>query len=718
MPRFELELSDYKRLFRRRYKLVIAITIIVTGFAIPFALIKPAQFTATSFITIDRNDTWSPDANGDGSAIYGEWDNIATQVREVSSYPVLIRAAKWLALVPDSISENSLVADEKILKLLDGLAAQIKVEAPPDANTISITASSSDAGEAHQLANAVATAYREFSFYQKKLHVERTGVIIRKQLDSCAADLRRIETAMLRFEKESMAPTDEAQLNLLMDRRTSLTVELKEIGIEIQSIVLQKENLVRRRASKAAIDSNSSQSRRSMAWVSPPTDKDPGLTALVNRLTGQQLDLENRLAHYTRKHPSVQALEASIDKTIDDLILDYDKKRSRLRMRETELTDQRASLDRQLRKLPATKTAYARLRRDYKTSQELFAALSARMQTIQITAAAMNQDVNISRLAQLPGKSGENKVSRVAGIGLLLGFLLGIIGAIIREIADTSISSVEDVERALVIPVVGVIPHIKPAGRSGLFKKQPSVADTDRDPRGWLPIHFSPLEQAAEAFRILRTNLEASLVSKSSCRVFLVTSAAMSEGKSFTSANLAIAFAQVGRKVLLLEGDMRLPTLERSFGLVQGSNGLADILDGGCMWRDCRLSVADFALGKLSLGDVTALPGLDNLTVIPSGKRPRNPSELASSARMREIVAEMRTEFNIIFIDAPPLLPVADTLILGNLVDEVIMVYRTGQTPRNAVRLCVERLAAHQFPVAGLVLNDMRPENTEQKNYI
>jgi succinoglycan biosynthesis transport protein ExoP len=250
MPRYELELSDYERLFRRRYKFVIAITIIVTGFAILFAKIKPVQFKTSTLISVDRSAVWSPDEKGDDAAIYGEWDNIATQVREMTGYSVLVRAAKKCNLVSDSVAEDILIADETVRKMLDGLAARIEVTAQSAVNTIQITATSSDAAEAQRLANAVAAAYKEFAFYQKKLHVARTGMIIRQQLEQCDTALHAIEAAMVQFEREEKAPTEEMQLNLMMDRQSNLAIALKELRIESASIALQKENLLQRRAAK------------------------------------------------------------------------------------------------------------------------------------------------------------------------------------------------------------------------------------------------------------------------------------------------------------------------------------------------------------------------------------------------------------------------------------------------------------------------------------
>jgi capsular exopolysaccharide synthesis family protein len=151
--------------------------------------------------------------------------------------------------------------------------------------------------------------------------------------------------------------------------------------------------------------------------------------------------------------------------------------------------------------------------------------------------------------------------------------------------------------------------------------------------------------------------------------------------------------------------------MQRIFGTIPGP-GTSDILIQKIDWRECVRSVTDLALGHFSMEEILAMPGLDNFHIITYGHRPPNPTELISSQRMNTLLGELRQEFDIILVDAPPLLPVADSMVLSTKVDGVIMVYMVGKAPRNSLRLAKERLEAVQARILGLVLNDIRPETT------
>jgi capsular exopolysaccharide synthesis family protein len=187
----------------------------------------------------------------------------------------------------------------------------------------------------------------------------------------------------------------------------------------------------------------------------------------------------------------------------------------------------------------------------------------------------------------------------------------------------------------------------------------------------------------------------------------------MHEGKSLIIANLAVAFAQEGRRVMLLECNLRLPTLEGIFGL-RTEAGLENILAGECGWRDCVQTVSDMALGRFTMDDLAVTPGLDNLSLISFGRHPLNPSELLGSPAMTRLLAELRENFDLILIDAPPMLPVADTLILARDVDGIVVVYRAGLSPRASLRLCLERLQVLDTNILGIVLNDVHPREADR----
>jgi len=203
----------------------------------------------------------------------------------------------------------------------------------------------------------------------------------------------------------------------------------------------------------------------------------------------------------------------------------------------------------------------------------------------------------------------------------------------------------------------------------------------------------------AESFRGLRANLEYLAVQRPLKRI-LVTSPAAGQGKTTVRANLATAIAQSGASVVLLEADLRRPTLSKAFGLSPGKPGLTSVL------------VGNVQLGRATVAiDLPEHPGqaadVRSVTVLPSGPLPPNPSELVSSPRMRRLVEGLGDLFDSVVIDSPPILPVADTLGLAKLVDGVILVVRATAATRDEaheVRAMVERL---EIPLVGIVVSDV-----------
>jgi len=253
------------------------------------------------------------------------------------------------------------------------------------------------------------------------------------------------------------------------------------------------------------------------------------------------------------------------------------------------------------------------------------------------------------------------------GLGVLLGLALGLASAILREVLDNTVRSPQVLRTLSDAPVLGVIA----ADRGS--KKSPLIVDN----------HARSVR--AEAFRQLRTNLQF-IDATRPVGVLVVTSSIASEGKSTTAINLAVSFSDSGRRVLLIEADLRRPRVAEYLGL-EGAVGLTNVL-----------------VGQAAIDDVLQPWGRGGLTVLPSGTIPPNPSELMGSPLMAELIIQLRKSFDMIIIDTPPLLPVTDAAVASRLVDGVVVVVRYGKTTRNQVSTALRSLAAVDARVLGTVL--------------
>ena len=265
-------------------------------------------------------------------------------------------------------------------------------------------------------------------------------------------------------------------------------------------------------------------------------------------------------------------------------------------------------------------------------------------------------------------------------LGLLVGLALGIGAAVLRETLDTRIRTERDVESVTDVAILGGIVFDPKAGERPLI------------------VHVDPRSPRAESFRTLRTNLQFLDVGRTD-RSFVVTSSIESEGKSTTGANLAIALADSGLSVLLVDADLRRPKVHEYMG-IDGTVGLTDLL-----------------VGRAELNDIVQPWGKGKLFVLPAGRVPPNPSELLGSARMSHFIAEFNKAFDVVIFDAPPLLPVTDAAILAQSVGGAIVVVASGRTHKNQLKGAIAALENVGAPISGLVLTMLPTKGPDAYGY-
>src|SRR5690606_38505826 len=257
---------------------------------------------------------------------------------------------------------------------------------------------------------------------------------------------------------------------------------------------------------------------------------------------------------------------------------------------------------------------------------------------------------------------------RNLGLAAVLGLLLGFGLAVVRELLDTSVKSDDDIAAATDAPVMGNIAFDSQAS------KRPLVTELDSHaPR-------------VEAFRVLRTNMQF-VDGDGGNKIFVVSSSVPTGGKTTTACNLALTLASAGQRVLLVDGDLRRPRVADNLGL-ESAVGLTTVL-----------------LGRISVDEAIQKDPRTGLEVLASGAVPPNPSELLQSHAMHDVLADLRTRYDIVIIDAPPLLPVTDAALLGRQSDGVLLVVRHGKTTRDQLSHAVERLENVEAKAVGVVMN-------------
>lgn len=411
--------------------------------------------------------------------------------------------------------------------------------------------------------------------------------------------------------------------------------------------------------------------------------------ALQNKLADLELKRQELLKQYTPMHPNVKEIGEQIDR-----------------------------LKEQVQALPKKELEYARLDRDVEINVKLYRELQDKLAAARIAEAEKVEDVNLVEYA-LPPRTPirPNKPLNYFG-GLVMGLILSMAGIFLVEQLDTSIGTIEDVENYLKLPALGVIPYLKTRDEKmrgfiqRLFGHKKKLRGKEKilRLRNQLLIHCDSSSPVFEAYRILRTNIQTEVFKeKIQGKILLFSSSGPEEGKSITIANLAIAMAQGGLRTLLIDGDMRRSIIHSIFG-IKSEPGLCNVLRGTVEYKDAIRTITDILMGEAGFDEMLKTPGLDNLNILAAGSLPMVPAELLASPEMTTLLEESRDKYDVILIDSPPVLAVADPIILASKTDGVILVYRVGKTARSVLSRAKTQLVESGAQVKGIVLNNISPE--------
>jgi capsular exopolysaccharide synthesis family protein len=699
MAQYDLNLRDYWRILKKRKGIVFAVTVLFgfTAFVVAEFRKPDPIYQTTAVVKFERMTTLVGLLVENISLSSG--DNLSTQSAVVRSFPVLERAAKALRLIPPDLDSDAIKRNPEYVQRVSDLRA--RVTATPEENTtlINITVTAPDAAQSARMANAVAEAYREENVATRNRQIREARRFIEEQLGDVGERLKEAEDGIrgLKERRGFVSLTEETTASLA--RLTALETEYEKVRqvqreTTNQIQILQEPQVV-------------------TGLVAPRIFTDAG-DPTIAKLSASLLDLgverENLLITLTPAHPQIIDLNARIATARENLLRELRLKIQTFQGRGAELQRQIQQIRQDLRTLPEVARQYAQLQRDMTINETLFSQLRSKLQEVQIKEKEQVEEVTLVRPATEPSSSTNPPGTFGKGlVGALIGLTIGLVLAFVLESMDTSIGTIQDVETYLEVPVLGLIPNIDAV-------KDPSLAPLEGEEgdetlgkmRPFLVSLLSAKSTIAEAYRSLRTNVEFLSLEKH-IKTLLMTSASLMEGKTTTAINLAITAAQMGKKVLLVEADLRRPFVHHAFGLPRDP-GLAEIIVGNKDWRECLRTVTDLMLGPLGLEKVMGAPNIDKLFILPSGTPPPNPAEFLNSQRMTDLIAVLRQEFDLVIFDCSPILPVTDAAILAAKVDGTLIVYRVGRTARNALKRAKTLLENVRGRVLGIILTGVRSE--------
>ncbi len=706
MAQYELNLLDYWLILRKRWHtiLITAALVIAFTFGITQYLQPDPVYEASSRVKFERTSTVASLLLESIAEVGGA--NLATQSEVIRSFQVIEQVAKELKLVPETVTPEE-KRSPNYLNAIYGLQQHVAAAQEGNTNIIRITVGAENPALAARIANSVAENYRSENIKSRNRLVTDTRQFVEEQVAAIEVQLRKAEENLRAFKEREGQVFLSEEAKAALDSFTRLEQEYNHV------LRLKAETHKQIRVLQAQATPGEKPEER--IFTEEPS-------ALLSVLNARLLDLLQEratlLINYTPQHPQVKEVTRKIQNVKAEMSRELESKMKSLTGREASLKEQIDKYRDRYFSFPKAAVEMARLEREVKVNADLYSTLKIKHQELLIKSAEQIEDVTIIEPAVPPSVAKNAPNNRLnLFVGMLMGAFLGIVLAFMRESFDTSIGTIEGVEEFLKLPVLGVIPRflekdIKEAAAKALPRE---VSPETLDVFARLVCLYDPKSVLAEGYRSLRTNLQFASIHRN-IRTMLFTSAGIGEGKTTTVVNLAITLAQDGRRVLLVDGDLRRPVIHKRLGIPR-EPGLAEALAGGKPWQQSVRTVEDLMLGALGIDRVVNTPGMDNLHVVTSGQLPPNPTECFNAKRLGGVIAEMKENYEVVLFDTPPILPIADAILLSSAVEGTILVYQVGKVGRNALKRTKFLLDHAQAKVLGVVLTNVRAEISPEYGY-
>ncbi|MCD9097683.1 polysaccharide biosynthesis tyrosine autokinase [Luteimonas fraxinea] len=684
----EIDLLAYWRMLVKRRWLVLGVLGSVVALALLITLMTPPVYRATATLQIDRESVQAMFVEGVNNGEASTPDFLTTQYELLKSRALAERVANELRI--DSATVDRLGSSSWLQRAKDSLrqkpaAPEGGVDAPVDAEAENTAATGS-------LPQAVAVV-RDGLVVEPirnsrlvRIHFDSTLPAFSARVVNALADGFIASSIERKFDASSYAGRYlEEQLALAKGRleeseRALVSFATKEnlfSGGE-GNVSLEGQNLSTLNTALAAAQDQRIQAQAMWNQVSGGGSLPSAAmgASIVNVLQQQRAQLtgqyQQQLQTYKPEYPTMLALKQQIDEVErqireerasvrDSIRAEYDAARTR----ESMLVAQLNTLRTQALDVDNRSIDYNILRREVDTNRQLYDGLLQRYKEIGVAGGVSSNNISIVDRANVPTSRFKPNLPLNLAIGLTLGLILGVLLAFVLEFLDDTLKTPEDLEQHLRLAVLGVVPHLRKQSIEAAIADQRSA--------------FS------ESYRSVRTALQFS-TDRGVPKVLLVTSPSAAEGKSTTALTLARNFAQLGKRVLLIEADLRNPSLHRAIG-VRAEMGLSSLLSGAANIQQVIMETDD-----------------DRLNVVLAGPLPPNPAELLAGSRLLSMLSVAGEKYDQVIIDGPPVLGIADAPILSSLVSGTLLVTKSGKTRIKTAQIALKRLSAARARVIGGLL--------------
>ncbi len=688
----EPHLYDYLLILRKHQWLILSFLLtVVTIVSIATFRMRPV-YVATARIEIDReNSNILPFQGSDSYDYMMDLENyIETQSKILTSETLALQTIRNSGLASDpgfatgngpseAIATGSL-ANQKRPPEISAFLGSLSVKRVPNSRLMEVSFESTDPQLAARMVNAHLETYIEQNYRRSYEATTQASRWLAGQLDELKIKVEKSESARIEYERQNQIWGVDDKQNMTTQRLGDLNKELTDA----QSDRIKKQALYE-------------FAKSGELEVVPQLRDNAVLQDMQRRRADLSVQYTDAVNQYGPNFPKVQRIQAQM-KDVDEQITRQSKSiivelendyRAALQLEELRtkaLDQQKADTNVMSEKM----VQYNILRREAEANKALYEGLLTKLKEAGISAGLRSSNVRIIDPAMIPSTPARPAKARNIALAFLVGLVGGIGLALLREYLDNTVKTPDDVETLARLPSLAVVPAFGDGAsskkRAGLLT---GASSNGHDKRIELVAQHLPKSQVSEAFRALRTALLLSQPDHPP-QVILVTSALPREGKTTAAANLAVTLAQLGDKTVLVDADLRKPGIGRLLNLGTGKYA----------------GLSSYLAGVSSLDLVTVPhPAIPNLAAIPTGPLPPNPADLLSSHRLTDAIAELRTKYKFIVIDSPPIMAATDAVILSVQADGVLLVVRSGETPKEAFTRTRDLLISVKSHLLGVVLN-------------
>jgi capsular exopolysaccharide synthesis family protein len=711
----QVSITDYLRILYRGRWIIAASFIVVLIATVYITFTTAPQYESTTTIMIESTGAMERkilDIN-----YFGNQNTlIANQIEILKSRTLAERVVKRLNLSEIRDSLQLFKPDEEgqfwsLRQMIQHLQNNMKIEQKRDTDIINVTFTAGTAFEAAYITNNIASEFQLQNAEVNRSEITDLRDFVEGRLELKKMELVESENNLKAYQEREKVASLDAETRELVNRLAEAESMLEQARVELQSNLELKRSLADQLTErKQTLSSDLSEistpylSSLQQQLAQAVAERTIYITAVEAEVqnTNRQFFEMNIKQYDERINALKQKLQEEAKKVSEssmvkdpfqisqDLIvklLNADAEIKAAGAKISALQEVAQDYNKKLENLPEKVLELARLERKRKVDEENFIFLTQKLEEIKIQEAGQSKNVRIIDRAIESTSPVKPKKKLNLMLGALIGIGLGIGLAFVIEYFDNSVKSHEELER-MGYSILGTIPQIEMEKyEKKLERKLEKIGPMEgRKIEARLITHLDPKSPVSESYRTLRTNLQFSKVDRK-IKTILITSAGPKEGKSTTAANLAIAMAQAGNKVVLVDADLRRPVVHSIFGMKK---------DEG---------ITNYLMEAIPYEQIVKATFHENLFVICSGVLPPNPSELLASAAMELLIQKLQNQFDLVIFDSPPVIAVTDAAILSTKVDGTILVVNSGQTNRDALARGKTLLDGVNAHLLGVLLN-------------